>query len=132
MAKLPGLTINEIRILGRVVDNPEIQNGWAKLKLLTLLPEKQQDGSWIEVEHIVPVLCNNPKTISTIEQFVQPERQLSITAIATSWTNNDGHIETGIIIKTLSLGSKIMFDPDTNNMGGSGSNGGNSGNGYPS
>ena len=64
---------------------------------------------------MVPLMTNNPKTMETISQYVQDERQLYVEGYLKSW---DGGM--GIIITNIKLGSKTMYDPDAQggNQGG--------------
>lgn len=112
MAKKLGLTYNRYSGVGRVAGNPVINNGWATLRLRTMVGVKQADGSWQDTEAVVPVMTNNPRTIETIQQYVQDERQLLIEGYVTSWENG-----AGVMITSLKLGSKTMFDPDAQQGG---------------
>jgi len=109
--KRMGLTLNEGVYIGRVINNPEIQGEWARLQLMTLVPEKTNDG-WSEQECIVPMITNNPRTIQTLQQYVQAERQLMVKGYVKSWTNAAGALESAIFITTVKLGSKTIYVPN--------------------
>jgi hypothetical protein len=110
MAKKFGLSANRCFFLGRVVGTPEMTGEWCKLYFKTIVPENN-NGEWNEVECVVPLMTNNPKTINTIQQFVQDERQLYVEGFAKGWQEGNG-FNCGIMINTIKLGSKVMFDPD--------------------
>jgi len=111
MAKVLGLSVNRWAGLGRVMGNPEMIGEWCRLYFKTVVPENN-NGEWSEVECIVPLMTNNPKTINTIQQFVQDERQLYVEGFVKGWKEQNGTFNCGVIINTIKLGSKTMYDPD--------------------
>ena len=113
MAKTLGLSSNRCSFLGRVMGKPEINDEWARMYFKTIVPENI-NGQWVETECIVPLMTNNPKTINTIQNFVQDERQLLVEGFAKGWQDANGVFNCGIMITTIKLGSKIMYDPDAN------------------
>ena len=113
MSKKIGLSFNRNAYLGRVSGNPVINGGWARLNLVTVVPENTGNG-WNDVEHVVPLMTNNPRTVQTIQEFVQNERQLYVEGYTTSWSDQQGNQQCGIMITTIKLGSKTMYDPNAN------------------
>lgn len=133
MAKMMGLSSNRCSFLGRVMGQPEISAEWARMYFKTVIPENN-NGNWVDVECIVPLMTNNPKTIKTIQNFVQDERQLLVEGYAKGWQDQNGVFNCGIMITTIKLGSKVMFDPDAQEQGNQGNaQGGQQGNmpGFP-
>ena len=115
-----GLVWNKATILGRVVGNPTVQNGWASLQVRTQVPEPRQGGGWDVTDCMVPCLTNNPKTLETIQSFVQDQRQVMIEGYVKAW---DGGF--GVMVTTVKLGSKTIYNPNDNNQqGGQGGPGG--------
>lgn len=78
----------------------------------TMVAEPQQDGSWKEVECIIPLMTNNEKTARTIGEYVDDERQLYVEGYLKSWPNAQGTLEYGVMISHLKLGSKTMYDTE--------------------
>ena len=111
MAKALGLSVNRCNFLGRVMGNPEIQGEWARMYFKTVVPENI-NNQWVETECIVPLMTNNPKTVATIQQYIQDERQLYVEGYAKGWQEANGAFTCGIMITSVKLGSKTMFDPD--------------------
>jgi hypothetical protein len=89
----------------------------------TVVPENQGDG-WNDVECIVPMMTNNPKTINTVQKFVQEERQLYVEGYTKGWQNAQGGFECAVMMTNIKLGSKTMFDPDAQGGGNGGGGGG--------
>jgi hypothetical protein len=129
MAKKIGLSINRGHYLGRVTGNPEFAGSWVKLYLKTVVPEFV-NNEWQEVECIIPLMTDNPKTVKTIQDYVQDERQLYVEGYVKSWQNAQGTVEFGIMITNVKLGSKTMYDPDAQN-GNQMQAGGNQASGFP-
>lgn len=119
MSKRIGLSFNRNQYLGRVEGAPTFPQGWARLTLVTLVPQNTGQG-WEDVEHRVPLMTDNPKTIETIQKYVENERQLYVEGYTTSWADQNGGVMCGIMITNLKLGSKTMYDPDANQGGGQG------------
>lgn len=113
MAKMMGLSVNRCAFLGRIIENPVINEGWATMSLKTVVPEPQPGGGWDEVDCMVPLITNNPKTVETIQNYVQAERQLYIEGYVKTWEGGFG-----VVITNIKLGSKTMFDPDAQGGGG--------------
>lgn len=124
MSENIGLVWNKALLIGRVVGNPTIQNGWASLQLRTQVPEPQEGGQWVVTDCMVPCLTNNARTIETIQKYVQADRQVIIEGYVKAW---DGGF--GVMITTVKLGSKTIYNPDQQqqNAGSGGGYGGNSG-----
>jgi len=108
--KRMGISFNDCRFMGRVINNPEYQGEWARFQLMTIVPEKV-GNDWVEQECVVPVMTNNPRTIQTIQNYVQAERQLYVTGYLKSWVNQQGVMESAIVINTIKLGSKTIYKP---------------------
>jgi len=120
MAKILGLSVNRWAGLGRVMGNPEMTGEWCRLYFKTVVPENN-NGEWSEIECIVPLMTSNPKTINTLQQFVQDERQLYVEGYVKGWQEQNGTFNCGVIINSIKLGSKTMFDPDAQASQGGGS-----------
>ncbi len=117
MAKMLGLSSNRCSFLGRVVGQPEINGEWARMYFKTIVPENV-NGQWVETECIVPLMTNNPKTIKTMQDFIQDERQLLVEGFAKGWQEQNGSFNCGIMITTIKLGSKTMYDTEVNQQAG--------------
>ena len=100
MAKKLGLSANRCFFVGRIVGNPEITGDWAKMFMKTIVPENQ-NGNWVELDCIVPMMTNNPRTIDTIQKFIQDERQLIVEGYVTSWQNQQGSVECAVMITNI-------------------------------
>lgn len=128
MSKKIGLSFNRWAGMGRVVGNPQAAGGWARAELVTLVPENTAQG-WQDVEHKVPLLTNNPKTVETLTSFVQDERQLYVEGYVSSWKDGNGNVQCGVMITNIKLGAKTMYDPETDS--GAATKGGGGGGGMP-
>ena len=112
MAKSIGLSFNRVSLMGRVTGNPVVNGDWVTFNLKTVVPKQGADGKWLEAEVMVPMLSNDPKKVETITNFVQDERQLYVEGYVEAW---DGGC--GVFVNLVKLGSKTMFDPDSQNNG---------------
>lgn len=121
MAKKLGPSVNRWAGMGRVVGNPQINGEWASMQFKTEVPENI-NGQWQETECMVPLMTNNPKTVNTISQFIQDERQLYVEGFVRSWQNQDGSTTCAVMINTVKLMSQKMYDADAqpNNQQGGG------------
>lgn len=111
-----GMSFSYSHLLGRVIGDPIINNGWATLTLRTVVPEPKDGGGWNEVEIDLPLMTNDPKKMDAIQKYVADERQLYIDGYIKTWTNN-GVQAFGIIITNLKLGNKNMFDDEAQKVG---------------
>jgi hypothetical protein len=110
--KIIGVSFNHAQFMGRVVNDPSIQDGEtgkvAVLELLTIVRSPQVSGQWIDREQIVPIFVMDPGRVErVIIPYVKANRQLYIESYYQSWT--DGH---GFIATEIKLG--IPGDKTTN------------------
>lgn len=114
MAKHIGFSANMTILLGRVIGKPVVEDGWVTATLRTVVPEPQDGGGWQEVELDIPVMSNNPRTIETFNKYIDDERQLWINGYIKTWEGGFG-----VIVTTVKLGAKTMYDDAAANQGGS-------------
>ena len=127
MAKKFGITFNRWSGMGRVVDDPQFTDGWVRFYFKTLVPENN-NGVWEEVENVIPLMSNNPKTIKTINDFVKKERQLYVEGYIKGWSNGQDY-HCGVMVVSLKLGGMFMYDSEAKEAGGN--NEANQNNGMP-
>jgi hypothetical protein len=121
MAKHIGMSANMVIMLGRIIGKPVVSGGWVQATLRVVVPEPQEGGGWNEVEMDIPIMSNNPKTVETFNKYIDDERQLWVNGYIKTWVT-DNVPGFGVVVTTVKLGAKTMYD-DTNQGGqGGGSN----------
>lgn len=101
-----GLSLNEMKLLGRVVGEPTIfSENSAYLTLRTAVAEKQANGQWAETIIDIPVFSMETNVVSRIQQYVQDGRELMIDAYYKAWNTDQGP-QHGFFIKKMQLGRK--------------------------
>ena len=102
-----GLSINESRFLGRVVEAPQIlktaTGECAWIRLSTKVRELAANKQWIESEQLVPLLVLDEQKIETVKKYVEVGKELSVKCYYKSWIV-DGVSYHGLVVVQIDLG----------------------------
>lgn len=61
---------------------------WAFLKLMTSYTQRNPDGSYEDVEQIVPIVADVPHHVNTAKKYIKAGKAMTVDAYYRSWESN--------------------------------------------
>lgn len=81
--------LNECLIGGTVIEDPQIvgegNNQWAFVKLMTSFGQQNADGSYSDVEQIVPIVADASRHVNTVKNYIKKGKALVVQGYYRSW-----------------------------------------------
>lgn len=117
-----GISVNEATFMGKVIGTPSIlDNGQggecAFINLRTVIRELGINGQWYDSEIIVPLTVMDQGKVAAVKKFVMAGRQLMVKTYYKTWTDGTGKPAHGLIVTSMSFGSKPYVKENDNAPG---------------
>ena len=94
--------LNECLIGGTVFEDPQIvgegANAWAFIKLMTSFGQQNPDGSYSDVEQIVPIVADVQRHVTTASKYIKKGKALVVSGYYRSW-NAGGQMHHGFFVR---------------------------------
>ena len=109
--------LNECLIGGTVIEDPQIvgdpNNQWAFLKLMTSFGQQNPDGSYSDVEQIVPIVADVARHVNTAKNYIKKGKALVVSGYYRSWMAN-GQPQHGFFVRKF-IFAKANYGSDQSN-----------------
>ena len=98
-----GISDNECKFIGRVIDDPYVTENMAVVKLNTIATEMGKNKQLIDTIQVVPITVLDKAKIESLKKYVKKGKQLQVTCYYKSWENGQKH---------ALVATKIKYGPD--------------------
>ena len=109
--------LNECLIGGTVIEDPQIvgegDNAWAFMKLMTSFAQYNPDGSYSDVEQIVPIVADAQRHVNTATKYIKKGKALVVSGYYRSWVVN-GQTHHGFFVRKF-IFAKPNYGGDAKN-----------------
>jgi len=109
--------LNECLLGGTIIEDPQIvgaaNNRWAFLKLMTSFGQQNADGSYSDVEQIVPIVADVERHVNTAEKYIKKGKALVVSGYYRSWEAG-GQMQHGFFVRKF-IFAKANYGSDQYN-----------------
>jgi len=106
-----GIEDNECTFQGKVLEDPQITEGYAFLKLRATTGELGTNGQWTDTPMEIPLMASAQNVVRTITNHVKAERRLKVSCYYKSWTDANGVHNHAFVVTRMKLGRKPYDGP---------------------
>jgi len=113
-----GIEDNECVFQGKVLEDPQISEGYAFMKLRCTTGELGVNGQWVDTPMEIPLMASSPNAVKTITNHVKAERRLKVNCYYKAWVDANGAHSHAFVVTRLKLGRKPYDGPRNQGQGG--------------